>query len=251
MVQEQYAFAACLLMCMRSVRPDTSTEHILLRKWALEQFVQGGAFQDENLTRQKGVDFIEILCVLPLYPPSEEDSDEYSGLDLEHGHSLSNQMLIRQMASSVTDTFTRVIPFWAFLALFHSALPIEGFDCSTEYLLRANQLCMKCAYPTTLPLIASFCFKEVLLERVLQRLRDAGCSLSEASPASSLRLMIQAESGDQCDEAMGELSLNPAETTPLLLLVSLNDFMGIEIILKLGVRTDNVSIFTFNPSFLH
>ena len=229
-----------------------------MRWFDLEKLLQIGSFGDEHLRRQRGVSFLQalqLLCtstrpgILAHLPHSTVVADPAPA---------EIRSLICKLGGCIPETFTATIPFAAFLALAYILLV---YDCETyasaEYLRRANQLCQQSELHTTLPLIAVCCIPAASLERVLQRLRDAGCPLDDDTPSSSATLVIE-ETRNGKEERVGGLffpylrnvftdptiQFRARNATPLSILVAKKDIDCMKILLKLGSRTDSVTFFT-------
>ena len=163
--------------------------------------------------------------------------------------------LLDQLGSAIPASFSADIPFSAFLELAYSVLVTDESDSANQaYLHRANQLRQEGALCFPLPMIAVCCFDGALLERVLKRLRDSGCSLDATSPASTPSLLLSQlseSSNDWSDpapfwvrryfEIQSQRVEDPfSKISPLLLMVSIGHMQSIRILLKLGALPNSV-----------
>ena len=273
-LQERYALAASLFLFARTLQDGRASgvigERNALRAWALEQFIQGEAFNIENLPRQLGVSLIQSLHAISLsismldkmpqkISKKHVAKSELASEDTSHCDSVN---LLRKLASCIDENFIADIPFRAFLAISIS-FPVfhQGSFNEVEYMKSANDFCKQTAKSATLPLIAVCCFEGSLLERVLQSLCNSGCSLDDASPSTHVKELAsqidsqndahfsKKERASVCSEVVHRRAsaLRLSEANPLSFLVSRNNVEGVRLLLNLGARPGSVCIFIPYP----
>ena len=215
MLKECRAVATVLLLIIRAFGKETMEEAKDCLDWAVERLIQGYS-SAKTSSPQKGLDFLYALRTI---------------FDLKLSTETSKQIPIswmERLATSVPNTLADVhgIPSAAFISLLFVGLVDDPHNYnSSEYIQRANELCKVSALPITLPLLAVCVCKEPYRKRMLQQLRDAGCSLEETSPANSaIRLLPPLKKKSVNEAKLEELHLRRNEASPLSYMVAQNDW---------------------------
>ena len=273
--------AAVLVLCARSVRETQGSQllgKIELRNWAFDQFVQGGAFRNENLAVQLGVNLYQSLRLIFLPIEYYGDLSPYKFLDATplyyYEYAPQYNILIRKIADCFLDSLfpnnPPDIPVSAFLSIscflmYSQILPISKSNIedrnqwysdielysSPAFLKRANSECKQSTMRSTLPLIAVCTLNLESLASILEAMLNAGCDLEEISHPPSARILLPDFLPIQSiliQTPEIEIKFRCAEVSPLSCLVAINDWERMLILLELSKASETVCNLHFSFS---